>query len=409
MWPLATYAQDSSVTGLEYPSEAVYKSMKFAALPRISFGAGFDDDYILEGFPPVESQGMIGSCVSWATTYYLFSHLNMKENGWVDYQTNGSLDKNKIFSPLYVHNQVKVCQNDCIKCGSSNYDALEFLSKYGTVTITAFSELGSNNPTACRITPDPNLKPIASRKKLKNYSDIINPYFKYQYGEKFNLIKNALLSRYPVILGMPVDENFKAVRNKKDFQWTNFIGDPLKAENHSMLCIGFSDKRDAIYVVNSWSPTWGDKGHGWISRSVLERYLQEAYITNVPNNFLVTVREIEKSTSIPQSSTSALTEVNILKINDPKKSFFITNRYREFDNFRIIPVSIRANYAILRFYNKDGDKLEVIDVPSMGIGKPYIFSSEGKSYKFEITAIKPWRFFGKRAVFFTIENVGNQS
>jgi len=408
-WTLTVQGQDTSVTGLEYPSESVYKSMKFAALPKVSFGGGFNDDYILDGLPPVQSQGMIGSCVSWATTYYLFSYLNMKQNGWMDYSTNGKVDKNKIFSPLYVHNQIKFCQNDCVKCGSTNYDALEFLSNQGVVSIADFSELGSNNPTACRITPEPNLKPIASQKKLKNYSDIINPYFSYQYGEKYNLIKNALLSRHPVIIGMPVDENFKAIKNKKDYQWNSFTGDASNAENHSMICVGFSDKRDAIYVINSWSTTWGDKGYGWISKKVLEKHLKEAYVANVPNAFLISVRDIEKNISKSQSSTSPFTDTNTLKLNDSQKSFFITNRYQEFDNIRIIPLSINANSAIIRFYNKDGDKLEIIDVPSIGVGKPYNFVSDGKLYIFEITEIKPWRFLGKKAVFFTIEQVGNQS
>ena len=70
--------------------------------------------------PPVRSQGNQGSCVAWATTYYLKSYQEKKQYGF-DY-----LSYENIISPAFVYNQSKV--NNSCNSGSTIANALEVLA-----------------------------------------------------------------------------------------------------------------------------------------------------------------------------------------------------------------------------------------------------------------------------------------
>jgi hypothetical protein len=45
---------------------------------------------------------------------------------------------------------------------------------------------------------------------------------------------------------------------------------------HSVHVTGFEDSGETILFVNSWGATWGDRGHGAVSREYLKRYFHQA-------------------------------------------------------------------------------------------------------------------------------------
>jgi hypothetical protein len=54
------------------------------------------DNSTLDFFPPIRSQGSIGSCVAWATTYYQLSHTVALQYGW---DAKHNTDNSRLFSP----------------------------------------------------------------------------------------------------------------------------------------------------------------------------------------------------------------------------------------------------------------------------------------------------------------------
>ena len=56
------------------------------------------------------------------------------------------------------------------------------------------------------------------------------------------------------------------------------------AMKHAVVAVG--DRRihghDCLVVKNSWGPSWGDSGYGYISQSYVDAYLSDAYIVKRP-------------------------------------------------------------------------------------------------------------------------------
>jgi len=81
-------------------------------------------------FPPVRSQGSIGSCVAWATTYYQFSYENNLARG----RAASSGNNDHIFSPKWTYNLI----NDGVDGGAYFSDAYAVILQHGAATWSEF-------------------------------------------------------------------------------------------------------------------------------------------------------------------------------------------------------------------------------------------------------------------------------
>lgn len=98
-------------------------------------------------FPPIRSQGDVGSCVSWATTYYQFGYQVAEKYNWTVNQLRFA---SQHFSPKFVYNQV----NHGCNLGSSFDDNYAVLKSRGAVRYSCFWP----NPNASQ-NPDPDFDP----------------------------------------------------------------------------------------------------------------------------------------------------------------------------------------------------------------------------------------------------------
>lgn len=214
----------------------------------IDYPASYDLSKFL---PQVDSQGSQGSCVAWATGYYLKSfHENLEDFN------NGITTNNNTMSPSYIFNQIKV--NPC--SGSRIEAALKLISNSG---ITSLNDMPYNDQE-CDIQPTEEQNQNALENK-------INTYY-YLDGEKlFDQAKAFLLNNQPIVIGISIDINyFGAIDENRNAIYQKF----KKIDgSHAMLVVGYDDVMKAFKVVNSWGESWGNQGFVWIDYKAFQEVM----------------------------------------------------------------------------------------------------------------------------------------
>ncbi|MDN3642657.1 C1 family peptidase [Lutimonas halocynthiae] len=223
---------------------------------------------ISEYLPEVRSQGRQGSCVAWATGYYLKSYQENYES-----VQNGIFNSNFEMSPAYIYNQIKV--TDCAG-GSFVQQALDTLVSQGIVgwNIMVY------NDNECETQPNNLQKVLAEPNKIENY-------FYFDEELVFDYTKASLLNDQPVVIAITIDRNYFGARDENG----EYIYRKFKSSDggHAMLVVGYDDDRNAFKVVNSWGKNWGNEGFIWIDYKAFQEagdltgefpVLCEAWITN---------------------------------------------------------------------------------------------------------------------------------
>jgi C1A family cysteine protease len=401
---LPTYGQDSTdrFLGLRYADISKLENVSYVLSPKVTQGVLKPFIDLANDFPPVNSQGDIGSCASWASVYGVRSYLQKKQENYI-YTINNSLDESKVFSPLFVYNQVKLRDTKCDNAGSYIKDNLELMKNMGVCKKSTFDPKPYTYPN-CDVNPlsNANATNEARNFKINSYGWFARYGESYRSGYKLLKIKEFLNKGYPVIFGADIDYTFwKAGGDRVGSLkiWNRFDGTPVGA--HAMVCIGYNDTLKAIKVFNSWGVGWGNTGYGWISYSMVDDYIFECYVLNVDQLVTTNTNNIVKTPSSSQGNK----EKQNFAAQDSDTSFFVINRYQPYDNIRIMPVQIneREQSAIIKIYEVEDSKSTEIDVFSIKAGETYTFSINNKNYAFYFREIKPWKFWGQNAVFYTLK------
>lgn len=227
-----------------------------------------------ESMPPVRSQGSQGSCVSWATTYYLKSYQEKIQFGY-DYESFED-----VMSPAYVYNQTKANPN----CGSGSFvtDALEILKTQGVSTWQDFPY----SDQVCSTLPPEDLLEKAGQHKIKDYFSVEVPMINTDPNfTQINLMKTLLSQNNPIILSMDIKRiNFE---NTTQCMATSFdeSSDP-EGCGHVVLIVGYDDTLNAFKFVNSWGTGWGDDGYCWVNYDFFLPTDDTAYEKGVTGRFV---------------------------------------------------------------------------------------------------------------------------
>jgi hypothetical protein len=88
------------------------------------------DNSLLPEFPEIRSQGSIGSCTTFALTYYQLTYTVGHKYGW----NNKNANNDTKFSPKWVYNMI----NEGVDQGSSPGEAYAVLEQHGAATWTQF-------------------------------------------------------------------------------------------------------------------------------------------------------------------------------------------------------------------------------------------------------------------------------
>jgi hypothetical protein len=203
--------------------------------------------------PPVGNQRGLGSCVSWATGYYL--------RGWYakrdGYYPTGGAGGTGSFAPMYVYSQLTHGQN----VGTYFKDNLNIIQQ-GIDTRADYVQGDYDNwdlPTAAEYAN-------ASHYKLASYSDVGGSNLQ-------NWIEASIAGGNPVAIGIPVYPEFDAASATNPL-----VGLPKPGERSRGGHAVFASKYDAngLWIENSWGTGFGLHGYAELSWSFVNRYAFEA-------------------------------------------------------------------------------------------------------------------------------------
>ncbi len=236
-------------------------------IAKIDIEIDYPESYDLSQFlPPVDTQGNQGSCVAWATGYYLKS---FQEN-YQNFQ-DGMMTPEVILSPSFIFNQIKI--SPC--SGSQIADALDLLKVSGTPDWTIMPY----NENDCDTQPTDLQRSLAEPNRIDSYF--------YLNGDiLLEQTKAFLLNDQPVVIAIAIDRNYFGAKENGVAVYRKF----KKVDGaHAMLVVGYDDAMNAFKVVNSWGPDWGNQGFVWIDYKAFEeannlesdfKILCEAWVSN---------------------------------------------------------------------------------------------------------------------------------
>lgn len=217
--------------------------------------------------PPPGDQGTQQSCVAWAIAYGAQAYYAIKSvKDWSYTDSYNNLNYRNLFSPSYIYNQINNSKDE----GSNFIHALELLTKEGVCTWSSMPY----NPKDFISLPSASAKNEAQNFKIERY---------IRLGERQSLsadIKEQLANSHPIIANVVSDENYlgNGYKNDKGVQyiWTR-IGNHNPRLGHAILIVGYDDDRETFKFLNSYSDKWGTNGYGYISYSVVNGVVKNAF------------------------------------------------------------------------------------------------------------------------------------
>jgi len=197
-----------------------------------------------EFLPPVDSQGSMGSCTSWAISYYMKSMQEGIEDGVT-----------VRLSPAYTYNQIS--QGIC--GGTALVETLEILKEQGVSSWSSFPY----SDTDCTTQPDTTVQEEAAENKISDYKGLS--------GENMvDEMKTLLTQQTPIIISTTISKEFGRPDASGEAAYREHVINYSETGCHAMLVVGYNNLQNAFKVVNSWGTDWGNNGFVWIDYKAFE-------------------------------------------------------------------------------------------------------------------------------------------
>ncbi|MBN1897348.1 MAG: chitobiase/beta-hexosaminidase C-terminal domain-containing protein [Spirochaetes bacterium] len=253
------------------------------------------DNSTLQYFPPIRTQGSIGSCACFSTTYYQMTHMVGLLRGW----DNKNGDNNYKFSPRFTYNMV----NGGSDSGSFPTDAYAIMLKHGCATWQQFPYFTSDaqatnyrqwcmDPAAwrsaisCRMDQSGSVLNLHTEEGLEQLKQLLANGYVLVYSTYVNSWQYTTIKNDP---GTTADDAFVG---KSVCHWVNGT-----AGAHSMTVVGYCDdiwvdvndnniidagEKGAFRIANSWGTGWGESGFRWFAYDAIKPVsgISNAPITN---------------------------------------------------------------------------------------------------------------------------------
>jgi hypothetical protein len=259
------------------------------------------DNSALPSFPPVRSQGNLGACVSFSTTYYVATHMVGLARGW----NNKNEDNSMKLSPKWTYSMVNGGQDN----GSSFEETFAMLLKHGAATWADFPFVGDATSAKNYLewSRDPAVWRKAIHLRLAESGIIRDIHTDAGFGK----LKAALANGYVMLFASDID-GWTYLTVKDDPATTEddkFVGKricaavkPVGEGGHAMTLVGYNDtlwidlnkngvldpgEKGALRICNSWGNRWkpggadpADDGFTWIAYDALRPVSAVAGVDN---------------------------------------------------------------------------------------------------------------------------------
>jgi C1A family cysteine protease len=261
---LAPLGAEAQVTGIDANATAP------GALPA------YIDNSTLSCFPPIRSQGSLGSCAQFSSVYYTMTYMTALARNW-NAKSGGDSYR---FSPKWTYNMVNGGEN----VGSWHYDAYAIAQKHGLATWADFPydadyRAWCLNPTAWRnalyvradqtgkvtgLAADTGLtqlKQFLVNGYILNFATYVNSWVWHVIGnDSATAADDAFAGKQSVIsVNGTSGGHCMTIVGYNDDIWVDLNGDGLVTAN----------EKGALRIANSWGTGWGEAGFCWLSYQAL--------------------------------------------------------------------------------------------------------------------------------------------
>jgi len=235
------------------------------------------DNSLLRYFPPIRSQGSIGACVAFATTYTQLSYMTAFQR---NLDIRSSSDNTNKYSPKWAYNMVNGGSDN----GSSFTGSYALLEKHGAATWAEFP-YDSSFLGWC-------LDPGAWKNALGVRTKAIQYVYDVDTDIGLDLVKELLTDGYVVVFGTYITSwvfgtvqddastsDDDAAAGKAIAYWLNGT-----QGGHAMTIVGYNDaiwtdinangvvdfgEKGAFRIANSWGTGWREAGFTWLAYDAL--------------------------------------------------------------------------------------------------------------------------------------------
>ncbi len=235
------------------------------------------DNSKLKYFPPIRSQGNIGSCAAFSSVYYQFTYMNALARDW-DAKNS---DDSKRFSPKWTYNMI----NDGDDGGSWFLDSYDVILNNGAATWSDFPY--DSNYRAW--STDANVWRNALNYRIASSGSVAN----LNTNDGLNNLKQYLNNGYIFIYSTYIRSwQYKTIKDDPSTSADNsFVGKEVcyavngTLGGHGMTLVGYddniwvdlnnnnsvdSDEKGAFRIANSWGTYWKDGGFTWVSYNAVK-------------------------------------------------------------------------------------------------------------------------------------------
>jgi PKD repeat protein len=241
-------------------------------------------------FPPIRSQGSLGSCVAWSTTYYTFTY----EINYAMGRAANTGDNNVIFSPKWTYNMINYGANN----GAYFSDAFYLLTKHGAATWAEFP-YDTNYLQWCL---DTDVWRNAINYRAAGWSQVYNADTSALIAE----LKTQLANGHVMVIGTYVT-SWAYTYIKNDISTTEddaFVNQKIatymkntRLGGHGMTLVGYNDEiwcdlngngrvdageKGAFKIANSWGTGDWNFGFRWVTYDSLYGTSQVASSSSWP-------------------------------------------------------------------------------------------------------------------------------
>lgn len=283
--------------GLLVDSASYHKLPKWEASEQGFTNTSLPSSVSYKKFTPfVGNQGQVSTCVGWAVAH---GHLTTQQNLEMGI-TNSYQRSWRAMDPHFVYAFIRDRTDQWCEKGTSMVDAMNVLSTFGCKPRFWEPILFCNS---IEVGDELVLAEASSYK--------IGKWYALRMDEPIVSVKQALVSKYIVSVGMMLTESFQNGSTVKSGKWSPQYGERIIGA-HAMCVIGYDDYKygGAFQILNSYGTNFGEEGYLWVTYADFAKAIGQAFIfdTRGFRNSNCLYGDCRNSISVYKSSEGGLYE-----------------------------------------------------------------------------------------------------